>query len=146
MKDKTVLITGANRGIGRQAALELARTGARIWIAGRSRQDAERTRDELIALTGNVSLFATHLDLSSPGSIRACAAMLHREAPVLDVLINNAGMMARARTLTAEGVESPSRRTCLVIICSPASSSICSNGHQHPGSSTLHRISREGWR
>jgi NAD(P)-dependent dehydrogenase (short-subunit alcohol dehydrogenase family) len=105
VKNTTLLITGANRGIGRQAALELARTGARIWIACRSRHDAERTKDELVALTGNVSLFATHLDLSSPGSIRECAAMLHREDPVLDVLINNAGLMARARTLTAAGVE-----------------------------------------
>lgn len=105
MNDKTVLITGGNRGIGKQAAIQLARMGAHVWIACRSHDDGEQTRDELISLTGNRAVRAAHLDLSSPDSIRSCSAMLHQEVQALDVLINNAGMMARSKTLTTEGVE-----------------------------------------
>ena len=97
------LVTGGNSGLGYEAALALAHLGATIVLLCR---DAERGNAAVAAIraaTGNVSVSAEVLDVSSLTSVRAVAARL-RSAPV-DVLIHNAGLLPAARIETADGLE-----------------------------------------
>ncbi len=102
---KTAVITGANSGIGYYTALELARAGARVVIGCR---DAARGEAALKALRegsgGQVELVA--LDLASQASVRAFAAEVQAAHPRVDLLINNAGVMAMPRReVTVDGFE-----------------------------------------
>ncbi|MCY1056840.1 oxidoreductase [Nannocystis sp. SCPEA4] len=102
---KTAVVTGANSGIGYYTALELARAGATVVIGCR---DAGRGEEALRGLRqqsgGQVSLVA--LDLSSLASVRAFADEVRKTHPRLDLLINNAGIMALPqRELTVDGFE-----------------------------------------
>ena len=103
VRDKVVLITGANTGIGRETALELARRGAHLVLACRSE---ERTRPVLAELAqireGCAELI--ELDLASFASVRAAAAAFLALDRPLDILINNAGLAAQ-RGVTADGFE-----------------------------------------
>ncbi len=67
---KVVIITGCNTGIGKETALELARRGARVYMACRSFERCENARKEIIALTGNTNVFNLTLDLTSMESVR----------------------------------------------------------------------------
>lgn len=103
MKDKVVLITGATNGIGRVAALELAKMGARVVIVGRSREKTEAVRQEILAAGGNAdSLLA---DLSALDEVRRLAAEFRARYDRLDVLVNNAGAIFARRQATADGYE-----------------------------------------
>lgn len=102
---KLALVTGANSGIGFHAALELARAGCEVILAARSqekgREAVERIRREL----PQAKVRAEILDLASLKSIRAFAAKIEAQ-PKLDLLINNAGVMALpTRELTENGFE-----------------------------------------
>ncbi|HET6963627.1 MAG TPA: SDR family oxidoreductase [Acidimicrobiales bacterium] len=101
---RTVLVTGANSGIGRATAVELARMGARVHLAGRS---AERTRpvlDEIDSAAGPGRAAFLPLDLGDLDSVRACAEQFLATGEPLHVLVNNAGL-AGQRGLTASGFE-----------------------------------------
>ena len=101
---RVALITGANTGIGRVTARELAAQGARVFIACRSATRAQPVIDEIRAATGQAAVEGLALDLGDFASIRACAkAFLALDLP-LHLLINNAGL-AGARGLTASGFE-----------------------------------------
>lgn len=67
---KVVLITGANTGIGKETALDLAQRGGKIYLACRDTKRADSARQEIIEKTGNKNVFARELDLSSFASIR----------------------------------------------------------------------------
>jgi NAD(P)-dependent dehydrogenase (short-subunit alcohol dehydrogenase family) len=103
---KLALITGANSGVGFHAALELARAGARVLLGCRSRDKATAARLRILAQVPDAQLEPAILDLASLASIRAFAqSYLDRSRP-LDLLINNAGVMALpTRQLTADGFE-----------------------------------------
>ncbi len=101
MKDRIVVITGANRGIGKEAAKELARTGAKIYLASRSINSANEAREEIIRETNNKNIFVRELDLSSPESIRKFVDTFKKEETKLDVLINNAGLWSGDKVLSA---------------------------------------------
>ncbi len=103
---KLALITGANSGVGFHAALELARAGARVLLGCRSRDKATAARLRILAQVPDAQLEPAILDLASLASIRAFAqSFLDRSRP-LDLLINNAGVMALpTRQLTADGFE-----------------------------------------
>jgi len=101
MKNKVILITGANRGIGKEATKELARTGAKIYLASRSINSANETREEIIRETNNKNIFVRELDLSSPESIRKFVDTFKKEETKLDVLINNAGLWSGDKVLSA---------------------------------------------
>jgi NAD(P)-dependent dehydrogenase (short-subunit alcohol dehydrogenase family) len=102
---KTVMITGASSGIGRAAALGLARMGAELVLVCRSRERGERALDEVRRRTGNDHLTLLLADLSSQAQIRAVAdEFLATERP-LHVLLNNAGVVVIRRTETADGIE-----------------------------------------
>jgi len=101
-----VLITGANSGIGYYAALELARKGARVLLGCRDRAKGESALARIRAEVPNAAAEAVLLDLASLASVREfAAAEVGRGAP-LDLLINNAGVMAPKKRLeTADGFE-----------------------------------------
>jgi NAD(P)-dependent dehydrogenase (short-subunit alcohol dehydrogenase family) len=94
----TVVVTGATRGIGQAAAIELARRGADVAIVGR---DADRVQ-ETVRETGGPGHVA---DLSRMDEVRRLAAELLDAYPHIDVLANNAGAMFTSRHVTPDGYE-----------------------------------------
>jgi len=99
---KVALVTGANTGIGRVTARELAAHGAHVFIACRSIERGQPVAEEIRAAGGNVDILP--LDLGDLASVRRCAeAFMSRRLP-LHMLINNAGL-AGARGLTTSGFE-----------------------------------------
>jgi retinol dehydrogenase-13 len=105
MKDKVVIITGANKGIGKEATKEIAKLGAKVYMACRSLDSANEARDEIIKETGNQNVFVKHLDLASVDSIQKFAASFKQKESKLDVLINNAGLWTKTKRLTDINVE-----------------------------------------
>jgi retinol dehydrogenase 12 len=100
LQGKTALITGANTGIGRVTALELAKQGAHVVLACRSEEKTKPVLDEI----GVGKADYLPLDLADLASVRACAdAFLARGEP-LPLLINNAGL-AGSHGLTKDGFE-----------------------------------------
>jgi len=103
---KTVIITGANTGIGKETALDLARRGARVILACRDITKAYHAKDDIVQKSGNTNVEIRHLDLSSLASVRAFAAGILESESRLDVLINNAGCAGYTeRKLTEDGLE-----------------------------------------
>jgi len=102
---KTVIITGANSGIGKQTALDLAQRGARIVLAGRDSPKSRAAYDELVAAVPGAHFELRALDLGSFDSIRGFAEMAAEELEKIDVLLNNAGTMPSRLELTEEGFE-----------------------------------------
>lgn len=105
MTQQTCLVTGANSGIGKETALGLARIGARVVLVCRNPQKGERALADIQRETGSTELELLIADMSSLGSVRALATQVRQRCPRLDVLINNAGAAAPARTLSADGIE-----------------------------------------
>jgi len=105
MKDKVVIITGANKGIGKESAKEIAKLGAKVYMACRSLDSANQVRDEIVQETGNQNIFVKHLDLASTDSMINFAEQFKKEESKLDVLINNAGLWTKTKKLTDINVE-----------------------------------------
>lgn len=102
---KVVIITGCNTGIGKETALEIAKRGAKVYMACRNYDKCEAARKEIIKISGNMNVFNRSLDLSSLQSVREFAENFLKEETRLDILINNAGIMATPRKLTLDGYE-----------------------------------------
>jgi NAD(P)-dependent dehydrogenase (short-subunit alcohol dehydrogenase family) len=102
---KTIVITGANSGIGYEAALQLAGKGAHVVLACRDRARGQGAIDAIKATHPAAILSLLELDLASLASIRRFAEALRATTPVLDVLCNNAGVMAIPFRRTADGFE-----------------------------------------
>ena len=103
---KTVVVTGANSGIGFQAALELARRGARVLLGCRNYAKGQAALDGLLREVPGASAELVELDMASLASIRGFAAEFAGRGIALDVLVNNAGVMALPkREVTADGFE-----------------------------------------
>jgi NAD(P)-dependent dehydrogenase (short-subunit alcohol dehydrogenase family) len=99
------LVTGATSGIGKITARELARMSAVVVLVARDRGRGEATRDEIRDATGNDQVDLLLADLSSQQSIRDLAAVFKQRYQGLHVLVNNAGGVNGARTLTVDGCE-----------------------------------------
>ncbi|XP_043065808.1 retinol dehydrogenase 12 [Drosophila bipectinata] len=102
---KVVIVTGCNTGIGKETALELAKRGARVYMACRDPGRCEAARLEIMKKSQNQQLFNRTLDLGSLQSVRNFVERFKAEETRLDLLINNAGVMACPRSLTADGFE-----------------------------------------
>ena len=104
LADKTFVITGANTGIGKITARELAKRGAHVILACRSREKTEAAIAEIKRDTGNDKVEFIALDLADLASVRRCAEeLLARKMPIHG-LINNAGL-AGQRGTTKDGFE-----------------------------------------
>ena len=106
MKGKTVLITGGNSGIGKQAAMDLKELGAYVVITARDTAKGRKAVDDIRRFTrggGDVGLM--QLDLASFESIRTFVDEYKTRFDRLDVLVNNAGGMLSKRTTTDDGFE-----------------------------------------
>jgi NAD(P)-dependent dehydrogenase (short-subunit alcohol dehydrogenase family) len=103
---RLAVVTGANSGLGLVTARELARAGATVVMACRDLGKAERAEAEIRAAVPEASLDVRPLDLGSLASVRSFAEALSEEVEVIDLLINNAGVMAPPRRLTEDGFES----------------------------------------
>ncbi len=102
---RTIFITGANTGIGWDAARVLAARGARVLLGCRSPDKAAAARQRILDLHPSADVDTVALDLASLTSVREAAGTVLQE-PRLDVLVNNAGIMMPPRELTADGFES----------------------------------------
>jgi NAD(P)-dependent dehydrogenase (short-subunit alcohol dehydrogenase family) len=101
---RRVLVTGVTSGIGEQTALELARHGAEVVLAARSESRLDRTEADILAVVPTAVLHRTIIDLADLSSVRRAAAEVSRIGP-LDVLVNNAGVMAPPFSQTVDGFE-----------------------------------------
>lgn len=103
---KLALITGANSGIGYHTALELARARCGVILGCRDRIKADAARTRILAVVPAAHVEVLPLDLASLDSVRAAASQFLSTGQHLDLLINNAGVMAlRQRRLTTDGFE-----------------------------------------
>ena len=106
--NKTIIVTGANAGIGRETARGLAKLGHTVVMVCRNVQAGEAVRQEIVAQTGNQAGEVMKCDLSSQKSIRQFVADFTAKYPRLDVLINNAANFdhtLKQPTLTEDSVE-----------------------------------------
>ena len=106
MQGRVCLVTGANAGIGRAAALGLARRGATVVLLCRSEARGREAMAEIERLSGNDSLDLLVADLASQPEIRGVAEEYLQRFERLDVLVNNAGVLAgRERRVNEDGLE-----------------------------------------
>jgi retinol dehydrogenase-14 len=105
MAGQTVIVTGANTGIGKAAAGQLGALGATVVLTARNRPKGEAALAELRAAHPEASLELVDLDLADTASIERCAAELLARWPRIDVLVNNAGLILDHRVETAQGFE-----------------------------------------
>src|SRR3989441_11393708 len=97
MKDKVVVVTGANSGVGRATSLELAKMGARVVMVARNREKGEAAMSEIKKASKNDSVDLLLADLSSLESVRQLASQIQGKYSRLHVLINNAGLFNQRR-------------------------------------------------
>lgn len=102
---RIAVITGANSGIGFEAALALAAKGAQVVLACRSKDKAEAAMAKIREQVPDATLDFQQLDLASQKNVRAAAASLKQRFPRIDLLINNAGVMWLPQGLTEDGYE-----------------------------------------
>ncbi|XP_067098306.1 retinol dehydrogenase 14-like [Osmerus mordax] len=107
MRGKTVIVTGANSGIGKAVAWELLKLKARVILACRDPQKAEEAAEDMKKQAGpdQGELVIKHLDLASLKSVHSFCQEIIKDEVKIDVLINNAGVYQCPYTKTEEGFE-----------------------------------------
>eukprot|EP01119_Soliformovum_irregulare_P001301 TRINITY_DN1102_c0_g1_i1.p1 TRINITY_DN1102_c0_g1~~TRINITY_DN1102_c0_g1_i1.p1 ORF type:complete len:364 (-),score=115.36 TRINITY_DN1102_c0_g1_i1:45-1136(-) len=103
---KTVMITGANSGLGYEATREIAARGGSVIMICRNLEKGTKARDEIVQKTGNNKLELVILDISRPLEIKRFATDFVNSGRKLDYLVNNAGILVHERKETPEGYES----------------------------------------
>lgn len=104
MHGKTVVITGANSGIGKATAIQLARAGATVVMACRDRDRGAAARTEIQTLSKSSAVHLLIVDLTSQASVRAFVREFESRYRRLDVLINNAGTVIAKREMTPDKI------------------------------------------
>jgi NAD(P)-dependent dehydrogenase (short-subunit alcohol dehydrogenase family) len=102
---RTAVVTGANSGLGLVTARELARAGATVVMACRNLEKGRAALDEVERAASGTAPELSELDLASLTSVRSFADGFHATHESLDLLVNNAGVMAPPRRLTEDGFE-----------------------------------------
>ncbi|KAK8396420.1 hypothetical protein O3P69_005461 [Scylla paramamosain] len=103
---KTVIVTGSSAGIGKAAALDFAKRGARVILACRNLDKAGKVADEIIKSSGNTNVEVQQLDTSDLSSVRRFADEILKSEKKLDILVNNAGIAGyHKRETTKDGLE-----------------------------------------
>eukprot|EP00057_Strongylocentrotus_purpuratus_P033097 XP_790111.3 PREDICTED: retinol dehydrogenase 12 [Strongylocentrotus purpuratus] len=105
LKGKTVIITGANAGIGRETAVDLASRGARVIMGCRNPLKAQAALAEVRKRSNNNDVIFKQVDVSDLKSVRNFAEEILREEERLDILINNAGIGWTKYSMTPEGFD-----------------------------------------
>jgi len=105
MKGKTILITGANSGIGFETALALAKMNAQVIIVSSSKEKLDSACRKLKSLSGNEAVCGYTIDLSSQKLIGDGCRLIQNDFREIDVLINNAGCWLSKHTLTEDKIE-----------------------------------------
>jgi NAD(P)-dependent dehydrogenase (short-subunit alcohol dehydrogenase family) len=100
-----ILVTGATDGLGRRVAQVVAAKGATMLLHGRNPERLKATLEELRIQPGSEKVSSYLADLSSLGAVRGLADRIHSEHDRLDVLVNNAGIIARERRESEDGYE-----------------------------------------
>ncbi|XP_072249251.1 dehydrogenase/reductase SDR family member 13-like [Leuresthes tenuis] len=101
---KTMIVTGSNTGIGKTTAIDLAKRGARVILACRSKQRGEAALEEIKRESGSNQVVFMQLDLGSLMSVRSFATTFLKSEARLDILINNAGVYLQGRTVDGIGL------------------------------------------
>ncbi len=104
-RGRVAIVTGANSGLGLVTALELSRHGAQVVLACRDTDKGEQALEQIQAAVPDASLQVAELDLGSLASVGSFAERFRLEQDRLDLLINNAGVMAPPRRETGDGFE-----------------------------------------
>ena len=105
LSGQTAVVTGANTGLGLQAARVLAGRGAHVVLACRNVDKAGRAADKIAAASAGASVSVVRLDLASQSSVRSAAEEIRDRFPPVDLLINNAGVMDIPYQRTEDGFE-----------------------------------------
>lgn len=154
LRGRTVLVTGANAGIGKETARELARRGAAVWMVCRNEGRGAAARDELasdtLVVTAGGTLHLAVCDVSDLDAVDAMVSYLPVES--VDVVVHNAGALVDERTWSPQGVEltlathlvGPLRMTALLLDRLSKSSRIVwvSSGGMYPRRLSVDRLSR----
>ncbi len=104
-KNEVILVTGANSGMGKAAALELAKTGGRVVMLCRDKKRGEEAWAEVRALSGNSPVELMLCDLGCLADIRRFCEEFKNRFDTLSVLVNNAGVILPGRHMTKDGFE-----------------------------------------
>ncbi|MDR3474701.1 MAG: SDR family NAD(P)-dependent oxidoreductase [Devosia sp.] len=104
-ESRPVVITGASSGIGRAAALRLARRNLPVVMVCREGAKARAVHAEIVRLTGNRTVELETADLSSMAEVRRVAQSIRNKHPGIGALINNAGAAFRDRRISVDGIE-----------------------------------------
>jgi NAD(P)-dependent dehydrogenase (short-subunit alcohol dehydrogenase family) len=102
---KTAVVTGANGGLGLESAKALAGAGAHVVMAARNQEKARDAYDEITRAHPDCSHEIVELDLGSFHSTKTAAAKIAANHPAIDILINNAGLMAMPERRSVDGYE-----------------------------------------
>lgn len=102
---KVAVVTGANGGLGLETSRALAGAGAHVVMAARNQDKAADARDDILATRPDASLEIVELDLGSFDSTKAAAATIAADHPRIDIVVNNAGLMAMPERRTVDGFE-----------------------------------------
>ncbi len=101
LSGKIALITGGSRGIGRETSLLLSQAGARVIINyNRSKEEAERIRDEMVRRAAEAEIFQA--DIAKPQEVKALFEHISKTCKRLDILVNNAGVLKDTLLLSME--------------------------------------------
>ena len=103
--EKIAVITGTTHGIGRVTAHKLAQAGVRLVMLCRSLTQADALRTEILRDLPQAAISIVPCDLGSLGSVRQAAAIVRREFPGIDLLINNAGLVSVRHRMSVDGYE-----------------------------------------
>lgn len=104
LSDRCFMVTGANSGIGKATAQEIAKRGGTVHMVCRNKERAEKAKDEIVAQSKNEKVHIHIVDMSSARKVWEFAQNFSQNNK-LHVLINNAGCMVNQRELTEEGLE-----------------------------------------